>query len=172
MGTPYIGEIRMFAGNFAPSGWFLCQGQLLPISQFEVLYNLIGTTYGGDGQTNFALPDLRSRAPVHMGQGQGTSAYVLAQTGGVETVSLSSQQIPSHNHLVLVNNGSSNFATPGNHVLGNAGNLQVYSPTAPSQPMNNASLQSAGGSQPHQNLQPYLAINFIIAWVGVFPSPT
>lgn len=173
MATPYIGEIRMFAGNFAPYGWFLCQGQILPISQYDVLFNLIGTTYGGDGQSTFALPDLRSRAPLHVGQGQGTSNYTIGQNGGVESVTLAANQIPVHNHSINVNDAQGNNGKAGGNVLATtSGNTNVYSTNAPAEAMNSGALTNTGGSQPHDNVQPYLAINFIIAWTGLYPSQT
>ena len=173
MSTPYVGEIRMFAGNYAPAGWMLCQGQLLPIAENPTLFNLIGTTYGGDGQSTFALPDLRSRAPVHMGQGLGTSNYSIGQQGGVEQVTLTAQQVPSHTHTVNVNNGTPSSSSAGNNLLASAsGNTNVYSTSAPDQAMSANAVSKVGGSQPHSNIQPYLAINFIISLFGVYPSPS
>ena len=168
MGQPYVGEIRMFAGNFAPAGWMLCEGQLLPISENETLFNLIGTTYGGDGQTTFGLPDLRGRLPVHQGNG-----FFLAETGGVESVTLTVNQIPSHNHAML---GSSNFATttsPVNAVSssGTAATISPYGTDAPLTSLFSGTIGSVGGSQPHDNFQPYLCVNFIISLFGIFPSP-
>lgn len=166
MSTPYIGEIRMFAGNFAPAGWALCQGQILPISENDVLFNLIGTTYGGDGQSTFALPDLQSRVPVHVGPG-----FVQAQTGGVESVTLTTPQIPAHSHVPLCNSGAGTNASPQNDVWA-ALDSNVYSDVAPSVIMAPSALGSAGGSQPHDNMVPYLVINFIISLFGIFPSQT
>jgi microcystin-dependent protein len=165
MAQPYVGEIRMFAGNFAPAGWMFCEGQLLPISENETLFNLIGTTYGGDGQSTFALPDLRGRLPIHQGNG-----FILAQTGGVEQVTLTTQQIPIHTHTFLASNdipaGSSALGnTPGQAAakIYRAGNANItLSPQA---------MTPTGGSQPHTNFQPYLCINFIISLFGIFPSP-
>jgi microcystin-dependent protein len=165
--TPYIGEIRIFAGNFAPVGWLLCQGQLLPISQYDVLFNLIGTTYGGDGQNTFALPDLASRIPYHQGSG-----YVLGQQGGVEQVTLTQQQIPVHTHTANANTPNADQPGTAGNVWG-AGTLSGYTATQPANTiMNPAALSSAGGSQPHENMPPFLCLNFIIATEGIYPSPT
>ncbi len=169
MSQPYVGEIRMFAGNFAPAGWMFTEGQLLPISEYETLFNLIGTTYGGDGQSTFALPDLRGRLPVHQGNG-----FTLAETGGVETVTLSIPQIPAHSHPYLATTTAGDSAVPNNNVLGTqsvAGNL-LYTPAAGTLPMAATAITATGGSQPHDNFQPYLCIDFIISLFGVFPSPT
>ncbi|GAB4109775.1 MAG: tail fiber protein [Roseiflexaceae bacterium] len=168
MAQPYIGEIRMFAGNFAPDGWMFCDGQLIPISEYETLFNLIGTTYGGDGQSTFALPDLRGRLPIHQGGG-----YVLAETGGVEEVTLTVNQIPNHQHAFIgsTNNATSN--TPANQVVGALTSFDLYRPAAtPNTAMAVASVGSVGGSQPHSNMQPYLCVNFIISLFGIYPSPT
>ena len=167
MSTPYIGEIRVFAGNFAPVGWLLCQGQLLPIAEYDVLFNLIGTTYGGDGQSTFALPNLASRIPYHQGAG-----YVIGQTGGVETVTLTQQQIPVHTHSANANNTNADQPGPAGNVWG-AGTLSGYTAAqSANATMNPAALLSAGGSQPHENMPPYLCLNFIIATEGIYPSPT
>lgn len=167
MGTPYVGEIRMFAGNFAPVGWLLCQGQLLPISENETLFNLIGTTYGGDGQETFALPDLRGRVPAHFG-----SNFPFAEIGGSETVTLTTQQIPAHNHVPLAFSGAGGQDSPANGVWASSSPSTQYSSTAPSLLMASNALGNSGGSQPHDNMVPYLAINFIISLFGVFPSQT
>lgn len=166
MSTPYIGEIRIFAGNFAPVGWLLCQGQLLPISQYDVLFNLIGTTYGGDGQNTFALPNLASRIPYHQGSG-----YTLGQMGGVESVTLTTQQLPVHNHLAMCNTNTANQASPASNFWG-AGSLVAYSSAAPTVTMLPSALQPAGGNQPHENMPPFLCLNFIIATEGIYPSPS
>src|SRR6266850_1678658 len=149
MAQPYVGEIRMFAGNFAPAGWMFCEGQLLPISENETLFNLIGTTYGGDGQSTFALPDLRGRLPVHQGNG-----FTLAETGGVESVTLTTTQIPVHNHpfRVIPNLGGAN--APANNVLAQSSTVKVYSSVAPSVALGASSIAATGGSQPHSNFQP------------------
>ena len=171
MAQPYVGEIRMFAGNFAPVGWQFCEGQLLPISENETLFQLIGTTYGGDGQETFALPNLQSRIPVHAGQGPGISQnYQLAETGGVESVTLTTQQIPVHTHALLGSGAGATTQTPGGNVAAVAA-AQVYaSANSPTQ-MSNQSVSPIGGSQPHENVQPYLCISFIISLFGVFPAP-
>jgi len=168
MSQPYVGEIRMFAGNFAPAGWMFCEGQLLPISEFETLFNLIGTTYGGDGQSTFALPDLRGRLPVHQGNG-----FTLAETGGVEEVTLTIPQIPSHTHPFLASTNFANVTSSAGAVLGQlTGGVKLYSGAAGNAPMSPNTIGATGGSQPHTNFQPYLCIDFIISLFGVFPSPT
>lgn len=166
MAQPYVGEVRMFAGNFAPAGWMLCEGQLLPISEYETLFNLIGTTYGGDGQNTFALPDLRGRIPLHFGNG-----FTLAETGGAEQVTLTTSQIPVHSHPVLASNDVPSGASPTSNVTGQAA-TKIYRAGTPSATLNPASVGSTGGSQPHNNFQPYLCVDFIISLFGIFPSPT
>ena len=170
MGQPYVGEIRLFGGNFAPAGWMFCAGQLLPISEYETLFNLIGTTYGGDGQSTFALPDLQGRLPMHMGTGNGLSSRTIGEKGGVETVTLTAQQIPLHTHPALAVSGNGNQATPQNGVWAGS-TTSRYSSSAPNLAMNNTLVGSTGGSQPHDNLMPYLTISFIISLFGVFPQP-
>ena len=167
MAQPYVGEIRMFAGNFAPAGWMFCEGQLLPISENETLFNLIGTTYGGDGQSTFALPDLRGRIPVHQGSG-----FILAETGGAETVTLTVQQIPAHSHPLLASTAVANDSAPAQNVLAQTGTFDGYQSNPPSIAMAAQSIGAVGGSQPHDNFQPYLCIDFIISLFGIFPSPT
>ena len=167
MAQPYVGEIRMFAGNFAPAGWMFCEGQLLPISENETLFNLIGTTYGGDGQSTFALPDLRGRLPMHMGNG-----FILAETGGVEEVTLTVQQTPIHNHAFLVSTALVNANTPQGNVLGQSAAIQMYIQQPPSVSLANNALTPDGGSQPHTNFQPYLCVDFIISLFGIFPPPS
>jgi microcystin-dependent protein len=164
---PYVGEIRMFGGNFAPAGWMFCEGQLLPISENETLFNLIGTTYGGDGQSTFALPDLRGRVPIHMGNG-----FTLAETGGVETVTLTVPQIPAHTHPMLASADTANTLNPGNSVVAATLTATPYFNAAPANPISSQSVSSVGGSQPHNNFQPYLCVNFILSLFGIFPSPT
>lgn len=167
MSTPYIGEVRIFAGNFAPVGWLLCQGQLLPISQYEVLFNLIGTTYGGDGQNTFAVPNLASRIPYHQGLG-----YVIGQTGGVEQATLSPQQMPVHSHSANATAATADQPAPAGNVWG-SGTLSCYSTAqAANVTMNPAALMPAGGSQAHDNMPPFLCLNFIIATEGIYPSPS
>jgi microcystin-dependent protein len=166
MAQPYVGEIRLFAGNFAPAGWNFCNGALLPISENEVLFQLIGTTYGGDGQSTFAVPDMRGRIPLHQGGG-----FNLAQTGGVEQVTLTIATIPAHNHQLLASNDIPTQATPANNVPGQAA-AKIYRAGNPSVSLNAGSITFDGGSQPHDNFQPYLCINYIISLFGIFPSPT
>ncbi len=167
MAQPYVGEIRMFAGNFAPAGWMFCEGQLLPISEYETLFNLIGTTYGGDGQSTFALPDLRGRIPLHQGNG-----FVLAETGGAEEITLTVSQIPAHSHPLLAANSVANDPNPTNNVLGESSAITLYQSGSPAAAMAPQSVSSVGGSQPHTNFQPYLCVDFIISLFGIFPSPT
>jgi microcystin-dependent protein len=170
MAQPFVGEIRMFAGNFAPAGWMFCEGQLLPISENEVLFQLIGTTYGGDGQSTFALPDLRGRLPVHQGQGPGLSNRILAETFGVESVTLTANQIPVHTHALSASNALGDSNGPGGKVPARSTNIDLYSGDPPDMNMAAASIASAGGSQPHDNFQPFLCVNFIISLFGIFPS--
>ncbi len=167
MAQPYVGEIRMFAGNFAPAGWLFCEGQLLPISEYETLFVLIGTTYGGDGQETFALPDLRGRLPIHQGGG-----FVLAQTGGVETVTLTANQIPSHTHAFQVATNAANTPNPANNYLAESSQVSAFFGDNPSINMNANAVSSVGGNQSHSNLQPYLCVDFIISLFGIFPSPS
>lgn len=168
MAQPYVGEIRMFAGNFAPAGWMFCEGQLLPISENETLFQLIGTTYGGDGESTFALPDLRGRIPIHQGNG-----FILAETGGAEEITLTVNQIPAHSHALLAstNNGTSPNAV-NNVVARNTGAITIYIEDAPTLNMSPQAVSPVGGSQPHTNFQPYLCVDFIISLFGLFPSPT
>lgn len=166
MAQPYVGEIRMFAGNFAPAGWMFCEGQLLPISEYETLFQLIGTTYGGDGAETFALPDLRGRLPLHQGGG-----FVLAQTGGVEEVTLTVQQIPAHNHPAQCQSSGAMQTGPANGVWASSSGNRYANGTANAL-MNAQNIGSTGGSQPHTNFMPYLCVDFIISLFGIFPSPT
>jgi microcystin-dependent protein len=168
MSEPFIGEIRMVGFNFAPQGWAFCDGSLLPISEFDTLFALIGTTYGGDGQTTFALPDLRSRVPMHMGQGAGLSPRTLGQNGGEETVTPTPNQLPQHTHAAGAN-ANSNLATPQGTVWGGWTGSQFSSQGVNAQ-MNAAALGNAGGSQPHDNMLPFQAVNFVIALFGIFPQ--
>ena len=167
MAQPYIGEIKMFAGNFAPVGWMFCDGQLLPISEYETLFNLIGTTYGGDGQSTFALPNLQSRIPIHQGD-----PYVLAETGGAEEVTLTVSQIPAHTHALLGSTDIANTPNPGASVLARSGQVQMFLNADATLAMSPNAIGPAGGSQPHTNLQPFLAVNFIISLFGIFPPQT
>lgn len=167
MAQPYVGEIRMFAGNFAPAGWMFCEGQLLPISENETLFNLIGTTYGGDGQSTFGLPDLRGRLPLHQGNG-----FILAETGGAEEITLTVNQIPAHSHPFLASTNIANQSAPTNNVLAQSSAADLYIEDTPDVSLAPQAITSTGGSQPHTNFQPYLCINFIISLFGIFPSPT
>ena len=165
MSQPYVGEIRMFGGNFAPAGWMFCNGQLLPISEYETLFNLIGTTYGGDGQSTFGLPDLRGRLPIHQGSG-----FVLAQNGGAETVTLTTSTIPAHTHTVSATTNSNTASLPNGNFL--AAGPDIYDQNKPGTSTMAPAISSVGGSQPHDNFQPYLCVSFIISLFGVFPSPS
>ncbi len=166
MAQPYVGEVRIFAGNFAPAGWMFCEGQLLAISEYETLYILIGTTYGGDGQSTFALPDLRGRLPMHFGNG-----FTLAETGGVEEITLTTSQIPSHSHSFQASTGTATNISPANGVLAASTSVQMYlNQTDLRVNANGASISYVGGSQPHTNMQPYLCVNFIISLFGIFPT--
>lgn len=165
MSQPYIGEIRMFAGNFAPLNWMLCQGQVLPISQYDVLYNLIGTTYGGNGQTTFALPNLQGRLPLHQ-----TGNYPIGLIGGTEQVTLITQQLPVHSHPMAASQNNATSSTVTGNVVGSVGATQIYREVPAASAMANQACSLVGGNQPHDNMQPYLCINFIIALFGVYPS--
>lgn len=167
MGQPYVGEIRIFAGNFAPAGWMFCEGQLLPISEYETLFQLIGTTYGGDGQSTFALPDLRGRLPLHQG-----NSFILAETGGAEEITLTVNQISAHSHPLLASTNIANQSSPANNVLAQSSSADLYIEDTPTANLAATAITSVGGSQPHTNFQPYLCVNFIISLFGIFPSPT
>ncbi len=160
----------MFAGNFAPAGWALCNGQLLPISEYEVLFQLIGTTYGGDGEQSFGVPNLQGRVPIHMGQGTGLSSYIIGEQAGAEQVSLNINQIPNHNHAMLVSLDAASSTNPQNQVIAQSSQIHLFTEDVANKPMNTNSLTPAGGNQPHDNMQPYVCLNFIIATVGLFPS--
>lgn len=165
MGQPYVGEIRMFGGTFAPSGWAFCDGQVLPISENETLFQLIGTTYGGDGESTFALPNLKSRTPRHSG------TTPLAAMEGTESVTITTQQLSVHNHGFLASGASASDVSPQNALGAEPASKRIY--RAPAAPGAMAGFASpAGGSQPHENMQPFLCINFIISLFGIFPSPT
>ncbi len=168
MAQPYVGEIRIFAGNFAPAGWMFCEGQILPISENETLFQLIGTTYGGDGESTFALPDLRGRIPIHQG-----NSFILAETGGAEEITLTVQQIPAHSHPLLASTQNGGQTNPGNNVVAaSPGNVFPYIADPPGLNMAPGAIGPVGGSQPHTNFQPYLCVDFIISLFGIFPSPT
>lgn len=172
MSSPYIGEIRMFGGNFAPNGWAFCNGQLLPIAENDALFALIGTTYGGDGETTFALPDLRSRVPIHQGTGSSGTSYQPGGSGGGETVTLTTSQIPIHNHALTATTTLGNETNPAENVLAQSTRADMYEERSPNAQLAPNALSPAGGSQPHDNIQPYLAISFIISLFGIFPSQT
>ena len=167
MSSPFIGEIRMFGGNFAPAGWAFCNGALIPISENDALFNLIGTTYGGDGQSTFALPNLQSRVPIHVGPG-----FAQGQTGGTETVTLTVNQIPSHSHVPQAQSAAGTAASPSNAVWANSSLGQFDNANPPDSPMDPGALAPSGGSQPHDNMVPFLAVNFILSLFGIFPSQT
>ena len=167
MAQPYVGEIRMFAGNFAPAGWMFCEGQLLPISEYETLFQLIGTTYGGDGESTFALPDLRGRIPLHQGNG-----FILAETGGAEEITLTVSQIPAHSHPLLATTTVATDINATGRVPAQTLTFDFYQSSPGASPMAPQSISAVGGSQPHTNFQPYLCVNFIISLFGIFPSPT
>lgn len=171
MAQPYVGEIRMFAGNFAPAGWAFCNGALMPISENETLWGLLGTTYGGNGTTTFGLPDLQGRLPMHQGQGSGISQnYTLALAGGVESVALTTNQIPSHNHSMVCSTNIATLASPSGAVLGQSTLAQMYYGDTSDTALASTSISSIGGSQPHTNFQPYLCVSFIISLYGLYPS--
>jgi microcystin-dependent protein len=167
MAQPYVGEIRMFAGNFAPAGWQFCDGSTLAISENEVLFQLIGTTYGGDGQETFNVPDLRGRLPIHQGPG-----FNLGDNAGVESVTLTVAQIPSHSHPM---SGSTNTATspqPAANIIGKSTQIDLFINAVPGDPLSANAILPVGNNLPHTNFQPYLCVNFIISLFGIFPSPT
>lgn len=167
MAQPYVGEIRMFAGNFAPAGWMFCEGQTLPISENETLFQLIGTTYGGDGQTTFALPDLRGRLPIHQGNG-----FILAETGGAEDITLTVNQIAAHTHPLLGSTSSGTDNHASGKMLAQSPSVSLYVEAATDGNLASNAVTPVGGSQPHTNFQPYLCVDFIISLFGIFPSPT
>ncbi len=172
MGQPYVGEIRMFGGNFAPAGWAFCSGQLLPITQDETLFNLIGTTYGGDGQSTFALPDLRGRVPIHMGTNPTNGiTYAIGQMAGEETVTLTTSQIPTHTHAYSASTDLGTQASASGQVIAANASVKLYTNFPPAVALNSVALQPVGGSQPHENMQPFLVISYVIALFGIFPSP-
>lgn len=167
MAQPYVGEIRMFAGNFAPAGWQFCEGQLLPISENDALFQLIGTTYGGDGQSTFALPDLRGRIPVHQGNG-----FLLAETGGAEEITLTVSQIAAHSHPLLASAGPAGANTPVGNLPGETTTINLYLEDVTNVNLSPSAVNPTGGSQPHTNFQPYLCVDFIISLFGIYPSQT
>lgn len=167
MAEPFIGQITLFGGNFAPRGWAFCSGQLLSISQNTALFSILGTTYGGNGQTTFALPDLRGRVPVHPGQGPGLANRTLGESSGNENVTLQTEQIPAHGHLFRATTTSANSRIPTGRIL--AAGPNAYGNGADTQLSNNV-VRNTGGGQPHNNMQPWLGVNYIIALEGIFPS--
>jgi len=170
MAQPYVGEIRIFAGNFAPNGWMFCEGQTLPISENDVLFTLIGTTYGGDGQETFNLPNLASRVPLHFGTGPDGTTYQMGEAAGTESVTLTTQQIPIHTHTLLGSSAAATKGNPSGAVLGQSAQVSYMMETDAALAMNANSITPAGGSQPHENCQPFLCVNYIISLFGVFPS--
>jgi len=172
MSQPFIGEIRMFGGNFAPAGWAFCDGQLIPISENDALFTLIGTTYGGDGQETFALPNLQSRLPIHAGKGPSGITYQLAEMAGTEQETLTVQQIPSHTHAFLGSTTAATLTSPKDSVVATSAQVAYLTIATASVAMNANAITPAGGSQPHENCQPFLCINFIISLFGIFPRQT
>ena len=167
MSNPYVGEIRIFAGTFAPAGWAMCDGQSMPISENETLFQIIGTTYGGDGQETFNLPNLQSRLPMHQGNG-----FTIGEAAGTEQETLTVQQIPIHSHAYLATKSLADEATPGGNVFAEATTITVFIEDAPVANLAPQAMGATGGSQPHDNMHPFLAVNFIISLFGIFPSPT
>lgn len=172
MSTPYIGEIRIFAGNFAPAGWAFCDGSVLAIADNDTLFNLIGTTYGGDGQTTFALPDLRGRIPLHQGTLSGGSSYPLATTGGAEAVTLTAQQMPVHSHAMTAASSPGYLDSPAGAVVAKHRDYSGFQSTGPGPTFNAQMVGGAGSSLPHENMPPFLGVSFIISLFGIFPSQT
>ena len=167
---PFIGQIMVFAGNFAPQGWAQCNGQLMPISQYDALFSLIGTTYGGDGQTTFALPDLRSRVPIHQGQGAGLSNYSLGENGGAEAVTLLTTQLPVHTHPAMGNSDAGTNTDPTGGVWASSPTNMYIAGASANTNMNPTSISGSGGGQPHDNMLPFVTLNFCIALEGIYPS--
>ncbi len=175
MSTPFVGQIGLFAFNFAPTGWAFAAGQILPLSQNTALFSLLGTTYGGDGRSNFALPNLTNgRTPLQVGQGPGLTLYDLGEAGGVETVTLLLSEIPAHTQLIGTVNANATYPAPAQALLANSNSVHPYLPgtTTLNQKLSPNAISAAGGSQPHENRQPYLALNFCIALQGVYPPRT
>lgn len=170
MAEPFIGEVRILGSNFAPAGWAFCDGQLLPIAEYDALFTLIGTTYGGDGHTTFALPDLRGRLPVDAGQGPTLSARTVGESGGAETVTLTAPTTPQHTHVPQATTSAATTASPGTAIWAAASSGAVYAAAVPTAPMRGDLIESAGGSRPHDNLMPFLCVSFVIALYGIYPS--
>lgn len=162
----------MFGGTFAPAGWTFCDGRLLPISEYETFFNLIGTTYGGDGQETFAVPDLRGRVAIGMGQGPGLQQYTIGEQGGVEEVTLNREQIPRHNHAFLASTGPGGSSNPQGNVVGSPPAVSLFKREKPTKALAPSAVLPVGGSQPHENRMPYLTITYIISLFGIYPSPT
>jgi len=170
MSQPYVGEIRMFGGSFAPAGWALCQGQLMPIAENETLFNLIGTTYGGDGQATFGLPDLQGRVPLHAGQGPGiTQNYQIGEQTGSETVTITAQTTPIHTHTLIGSTANATDPNPGGNILASSTVLKPYLIDFTNNNLAGSSISMVGGSQPHDNMMPFLVVSFIISLFGIFP---
>lgn len=173
MPQPYVGEIRIFAGNFPPVDWAFCNGQLMSVSEYGTLFNLIGTTYGGDGDSTFALPDLQGRVPIHQARsGVLTQSYMLGDAGGVESVILTTQQIPSHSHALLASTGGGSADRGAGRVIASSPVTAAYTRETPSTPLAPSAVDGTGGSQPHDNMGPTVAVNYIISLYGLYPSPT
>jgi microcystin-dependent protein len=172
MAQPYVGEIRIFAGNFAPNGWMFCEGQQLPISENEVLFQLIGTTYGGDGEETFNLPNLASRIPIHMGTGPDGTTYQIGEMAGTEQETLTVQQMPNHTHALVASMAQASDASPAGAVLAQSTVADMYIQDTPDRMLASESVMAVGGSQPHENTQPFLCVNYVISLFGIFPSQT
>lgn len=173
MSAPFVGEIRMFGGNFAPAGWAFCDGQLLAVSQNDALFSLIGTIYGGDGETTFGLPDLRGRVPLHAGNGPGLTPRPLGARGGAEEVTLTTAQLPSHDHgLMQFSSGPGQSNSPSGQAPANSPSVDLWIEDAQTTNLDPAAISLSGGSQPHENRMPFLCVNFIISLFGIYPSPT
>ena len=170
MSSPYIGEIRLFGGSFAPAGWAMCDGQLMPIAENDALFTLIGTTYGGDGEETFAMPNLQSRFPIHMGTGPGGVTRQIGEAAGVESVTLTTNQIPSHTHALMASTDTGNAINPLGGILASGASVQTFRPGVAAVPAVANSVSSAGGSQPHENMHPFLCVTFIISLFGIFPT--
>jgi microcystin-dependent protein len=172
MGEPFVGEIRMFGGSFAPAGWAFCSGQLIPISENDTLFTLIGTTYGGDGQETFALPNLNGRVPMHMGTAKSGTTYTIGEQAGVESVTLTTQSTPIHSHTLIASTNPATSTVATDSITASTNQLKIYTEGAASKQFAPNDLSIVGGSQPHENMQPYLCITFIISLFGIFPTQT
>lgn len=170
MSEPFVGEIRMFAGNFAPRGWAFCDGQLLAVSQNDALFSLLGTIYGGDGRTTFGLPDMRGRIPIHAGTGPGLSPRRLGAKAGAENETLTVNQLPSHGHTMSMSSGPANVPNPNNAIVGTNNVIEMFTGDTADVNMSSVSIGQVGGSRSHTNMMPYLCVNFIIALFGIYPS--